>query len=167
MREVFTTKPPLKRKNRMGNFKYLEVIFYDNDFSFALREAVEYLYNWVKWNNTHLTPKRTVSEYFMILFENEVLEDCIKHVAILKNMQQASEFLTRDLKRKPSHQDITYISDPEKITQNLQHLMNWFKVGKKGEGPRVAFHTDDAFLKEDQNGEHVCLEFSTGKIWTF
>lgn len=151
--------------------KYLEVIFYDNDFGFPVEAAVKKVWDWIYGSNAHCLTifavpkdhhclhdgKRTMASLFMNLHKGGALQPMIIRTYQIEDLHAVIEFKTRGLywknvdwkKKKPPS------LDGAEIFRNLSIDLKFRKNGN-------FMHKE----KHGNNGESLALDLETGEIVT-
>jgi len=139
-----------------GTDMYLEVKFHDNDFGYPLMIAMENLYQKCQAiKNSKAEPDtKSIERIFKQLHEEDVLIPSIRRLWVLAQIEEETDKIIARYGFN-CHVEIEAIKKPinDKYTNHLD--------------PEIQFHEDNKFMNEDQNGEHVGLNLSTGIAMIF
>jgi len=133
---------------------YLEIKFHDNDFTFPLQEALEFLWEYIKDNNGKYFSNGTPEKPFLYLHKANQLIPLINRTWALTTLLREVETMTRNIDEGGvnKYSKVDWLEkEVGPIQETHSKYLNEFDI---------EFHEEKN--NEDQNGEHGWLNLTTG-----
>lgn len=146
-------------------YRYLEVVWDDIDFAYAIVSALTQLWEDVVQNNKR-EDNETYSKVFKTLDERGVLKAMIVRMTDLKHLEDNMSRITIEVLRSdPNSPKFLehWIEDDGNAAELSMDEMNTDYLN----GMNIVFHKSADFSGEDHNGGHVYIDLLNGFVSNF